>query len=64
MKWDQIEDKWAAMTQRIRADWKDVPQATRGPGDLRQVPPAGNRPANGPMPGNIRHIDGIQPPKA
>jgi hypothetical protein len=21
MKWDQIENKWAAMTRRIRADW-------------------------------------------
>ncbi len=21
MKWDQIENKWAAMTRRVRADW-------------------------------------------
>ncbi len=64
MKWDQIEDKWAAMTQRMRADWKDIPQATRGPNDLRPVLPAGDRPANGQMPGAMRHIDGIQPPEA
>lgn len=23
MKWDQIERKWALMTCRIRADWRD-----------------------------------------
>ncbi len=22
MNWDQIETKWAAMTRRVRADWK------------------------------------------
>ncbi len=30
MDWDQIENKWAAMTRRVRADW---------PGD-RAVPKA------------------------
>jgi hypothetical protein len=23
MNWDQIENKWALMTRRIRADWRD-----------------------------------------
>lgn len=63
MKWDQIEDKWAAMTRRIRADWKDVPHVTRVPSDLSPQLRAGNRPAKGQIPGDIRHIDGIQPPK-
>jgi len=30
MEWDQIEDKWTAMTRRIRADWKDPPKSLRG----------------------------------
>ncbi len=26
MKWDQIENKWAAMTRRVRADWPGAAQ--------------------------------------
>lgn len=33
MNWDQIEHKWAAMTRRIRADWKGSPDGqTTHPG--------------------------------
>ena len=26
MTWNQIENKWAAMTRRVRADWKGAMQ--------------------------------------
>ncbi len=32
MKWDQIENKWAAMTRRVRADWStDTSQSKATP---------------------------------
>lgn len=30
MNWDQIENKWALMTRRIRADWRDDRSDTSG----------------------------------
>lgn len=40
MKWDQIETKWAAMTQRIRADYAaDRLESTDGP--VRGLPGRG-----------------------
>jgi hypothetical protein len=32
MDWEQIEDKWAAMTRRVRADW------VSDSADLRFIP--------------------------
>ncbi len=29
MNWDQIENQWAAMTRRIRADWQVSPMTPR-----------------------------------
>jgi hypothetical protein len=31
MDWDQIENKWAAMTRRVRADWSSDKAAPKGP---------------------------------
>lgn len=37
MNWDQIENKWVAMTHRIRADWKDKPQVALGAKEHRRT---------------------------
>jgi len=49
MNWDQIEDKWAAMTRRVRTDWsvnaaegKAVP-ARRSPAPKVQPVPGPDR---------------------
>ena len=46
MEWDQIENKWAAMTRRIRADWSDnqaqgIGTAARRTPRLVALPPLG-----------------------
>jgi len=41
MNWDQIEDKWAAMTRRVRSD---LPDAIRiAPDAKRSIPLTGDR---------------------
>jgi len=34
MNWDQIESKWALMTRRIRADWRDERSESTGSASL------------------------------
>lgn len=47
MEWDQIEDKWTAMTRRIRADWKTPPQSLTATNGARSaVPPAFGAPSD------------------
>jgi hypothetical protein len=46
MEWDQITDRWAAMTRRLRSDRLGSPQSVSGPQDDHRtteadtVPPA------------------------
>lgn len=45
MTWNQIENKWAAMARRVRADWKGAMQDDAAqPTDERRDPLADKKP--------------------
>jgi len=59
MEWDQIENKWAAMTHRIRTDWRAAPQTPGASADMRVTFGTSDAAPTPKMPGATQGRDGI-----
>ncbi len=42
MEWDQIADRWTAMTHRLRGDRIRAPRSVGGPLETRHIPKNGD----------------------
>jgi hypothetical protein len=61
MRWDQIEEKWATMTRRIRADWRDGKADASAPGKVHPSTVAQSRSVADADPSTTGHKSGNLP---